>query len=128
MMQSRVALALLSLTLVLSASTLAMGAEPTVLRVIVIETENVDAYVKEVERGKAMLKSRGSPAELRIWRASFAGPQAGTVVVSVEYPSLTALAEDYAKLSADSEYQTWLKGLDKIRKIVSDSLYNELSP
>ena len=128
MIKARGALVLLSLVLLLAASTRAMGDDGTVLRVVVVETENVDAYVKELERGKAMLKSLGSPAELRIWQARFAGPQAGSVVVSVEYPSLAAFAEDDAKLKANTEYQTWLKGLDKIRKIVSDSLYNELGP
>ncbi len=128
MIKSRAAVALLGVTLLLCASTLARGAQATVLRVIVVETDNVGAYVQEIERGKAMLKRLGSRAEIRIWQARFAGPQAGTVVVSVEFPSLTAFAEDDAKVSADSEYQTWLKGLDKIRKIVSDSLYNELSP
>ncbi len=33
---------------------------------------------------------------------------------------------DEAKVSSSSEYQNWLMGLDKIRKIVSDSLYGEL--
>jgi hypothetical protein len=47
-------------------------------------------------------------------------------VVSAEYPSLADYASDNAKLGANAEFQTWLKGLDKIRKIVSDSLYDEL--
>ena len=29
-------------------------------------------------------------------------------------------------MQADPEISTWLKGLDKLRKIVSDSLYEEL--
>ena len=127
-MKSKLALGLLSLTLLLGAFTLAMGAEVKVVRIVVVETDNVDRYVKEIERGKAMLKRLESPAEVRVWKARFAGPQAGTVVVSVEYPSLTAFAKDDAKLAADAEYQAWLKGLDKVRKIVSDALYNELKP
>jgi hypothetical protein len=55
-------------------------------------------------------------------QARFAGPEAELVVVSIEYPSIAALAEAYAKTNASSDYQTWLKGLDKVRKIVSDSL------
>jgi hypothetical protein len=34
-------------------------------------------------------------------------------------------ADGVAKSNASSEYQMWLKGLDKVRKIVSDSLYSE---
>lgn len=114
--------------LLLLGPTLAWAAETTVLRVVVVQTDSVDSYVKQIERGKAILKRLQSPAEVRVWRARFAGPEAGAVVVSVEYPSLTALAEGEAKAAADTEYQTWLKGLDKMRKIVSDSLYNELKP
>ena len=60
-----------------------------------------------------------------MWQARFAGPEAGAVVVSIEYPNMAAFADAYAKTSASSEYQAWLKGLDKVRKIVSDSLYTE---
>jgi hypothetical protein len=39
---------------------------------------------------------------------------------------MVALAEAEAKLRADKDYATWIKGLDKIRTIVSDSIYREL--
>jgi len=45
--------------------------------------------------------------------------------VSIEYPSIEAFAEAYSKTNASSEYQAWVKGLDKVRRIVFDSLYNE---
>jgi hypothetical protein len=38
---------------------------------------------------------------------------------------MASFAEADAKEHASAEYQNWLKGLDKIRKIVSDSLYTE---
>jgi hypothetical protein len=128
MTKSRIISVFLALTLLLPAAPALWGAEGTVLRVIVVQTDDVSAYLKEIERGKAMMKRLESPATTRIWRATFAGSEAGTVVVSVEYPSLAAFAKDDAKFTADSEFQAWLKGLDKIRKIVSDSLYNELTP
>jgi hypothetical protein len=31
-------------------------------------------------------------------------------------------------MQTDPELSAWLKGLDEIRKIVSDSLYDELKP
>ena len=88
----------------------------------------VDAYVKEVEKGQALIKKLGGSAVLRVWRARFAGNEAGTVVVSVEYPDLVTYANDDKKLNVAPEYQTWMKGLAKIRKITSDSLYEELKP
>jgi hypothetical protein len=122
-----VALLLVSALLVPVSATLS-AAERVALRVVVVKTDNPDAYVKEIEKGKALLKRIGSGVQLRVWRAQFAGENAGAIVVAAEYPNLAALAKDYAAVSADAEYQAWLKGLDKIRTIVSDSLYEELKP
>jgi hypothetical protein len=127
-MKSKVASGLLGVTMLLWSSTAAFGAEAAVLRVVVVETGDADAYVKQIEQGKALLKRLDSSGVIRVWRARFAGPNAGNVVVSVEYPSIAAFAKDDSKIAADSEYQAWLKGLDKLRKVVSDSLYGELKP
>lgn len=118
----------LCLVLLAGLSLVAAAAEATVLRVVVVQTDNADGYVKEIERGKALFKKAGSPVVLRVWRAQYAGPEAGAVVVSAEYPDLVALAKDNEKMATDPELQAWLKGLDKVRKIVSDSLYQELKP
>lgn len=97
-----------------------------IMRVIVVQTDNASAYIKEVlETGRAHMKRIGAVGQLRAWKAKFAGHDAGSVVISIEYPSLTALAEDDKKLSADSVMGSWIRDLDKIRKIVSDSLYQE---
>jgi len=116
------------LVLFLLAPTLVLAADPTVLRVIAVQTDSPDTYLKEIEKGRAMFKRLGVPAEVRVWKGRFAGDEAGAIVVSIEFPSLVALAEAEARLSADSEYVAWLKQLDKVRKIVSDSLYGELGP
>ena len=59
-------------------------------------------------------------------QASYAGTDAGAVVATIEYPSMAALAEAEMKLRADKDYVAWVKSLDKIRTIVSDSIYREL--
>ena len=101
-------------------------AHATVLRVVTVQTENIDAYVKEVEKGQALIKKLGGSGLIRVWRARYAGTDAGTVVVSIEYPDLVTFANDDKKLTADSDYQSWFKGLAKLRKVVSDSIYDEL--
>jgi hypothetical protein len=116
------------LAVVLAGMTFAWDARATVLRVVTVETDQVSAYVKELERGKAILKRLGSSAVLRVWRAHFAGPHAGSVVVSIEYPSMVVLAQDEAKAYADTEYTAWLSGLNKLRKVESDSVYDEMKP
>ena len=71
------------------------------------------------------MKSLGVAAQTRVWQARFAGPDAGMVVATIEYPNMAALADAYAKTNASPDYQNWIKDLEKIRKIVSDSLYTE---
>lgn len=110
---------------VLAASMFAWEAQAVVLRVVVVETQDIDAYSAELNKGRAILKRLGSAAQVRLWRASFAGDDTGAVVVTLEYPSMIVLAQDEAKALADPEYAAWLKGLDKLRKIVSLSIYDE---
>ncbi len=104
----------------------AFAAEATVLRVVVVQTSDAAAYAKEIERGQAMMKKAGFTGQIRVWRARFAGQDAGSVVVSVEYADMATYAAEDKKMQTDPELAAWLKGLDKLRKIVSDSLYDEL--
>jgi hypothetical protein len=113
----------------LIASLLYVGvAGANTLRVVVVQTSDVAAYAKALDVGRALLKSKGSSGLIRVWQATYAGPETGTVVVSVEYPSLEALAKDYGMMRNDADLRSWLQGLAKIRKVVSDSIYEELKP
>lgn len=114
------------LVLILGMSSAAFAQKSTVLRVVVIKTDNVPAYLQLLEKGKEIQKKLGYAPQLRVWRATLAGPDAGTIVVAIEYPSLAAYADADAKLRADKDYQDWLRDLDKIRTIVSESIYKEL--
>jgi hypothetical protein len=112
--------------ILLCISTPLIAQDATVLRVIVVETDNPAAYAKEVqETGQAHLRRLGIRGNVRMWRAKYAGGDSGRMIVSIEYPNLVALAEDDRKIAADPAMRTWIKDLDKIRKIVSDSLYTE---
>jgi hypothetical protein len=106
----------------------AVSGEAAVSRVVVVQASDAAGYVKAIEQGKALLKSKGSPASLRVWRARYAGDNTGAVVVTIEYPNLEALAKDDARLQTDPDLRTWLQGLDKFRKVVSDSIYEEMVP
>jgi hypothetical protein len=119
---------LLIAAVLFASSLLASAARATVLRVVVVQTEDAAAYVKQIEQGQALLKKMGSPTIIRVWRARFAGNNAGSVVVSIEYPDIISFANEDKKAMADPGYQAWLMGLNKIRKVFSDSLYEELTP
>ena len=124
-MKARGLLGILVVLLLLGTVAPALAAD-TVARVVVVQTDDVAAYVKEIDKGRAMLKRLGSSGVLRVWQARFAGDATGSIVVAIEHPSLAALAADDAKMAADAEFQAWLKNLGKIRKVVSDSIYTEL--
>jgi hypothetical protein len=97
-----------------------------VMRIIMAQADDAGAYIDDVlETGRGHLARLDSVGKLRVWRAKFAGSNAGTVIVAIEYPSLVAYAEDDRKMSADAAYMSWARGLDRVRRIVSDSLYTE---
>lgn len=99
-----------------------------VIRVVVVEPDDVAEYVEQIEEGRAILDRLNIPATVRVLQAGYAGPNAGNVVVTVEYEDIVALAESEVRALSDEGYQAWLAGLDEIRTIVSDSIYRELSP
>ena len=120
------AFAFVVLALFLGMSSAAFAQKTTVLRVVTIKTDDVSAYLQQLEKGKEIMKKLGITQQIRVWQATFAGPNAGSVVAAIEYPSMAAFAEADAKTRADKDYQAWLKETLKIRTIVSDSLYHEL--
>jgi len=102
---------------------------PTTLRVIAVQTPDVKSYRHEVETLQGEFKKEGLPVTLRVWRATYAGPDTGTIIVTVEVPDLATLAKvEDALMKPNSALGATMKRIDAIRKITSDSLYEELSP
>lgn len=51
------------------------------------------------------------------------------VIVTFEFADQAAFARSqvaFANASGDREYDAWVKDLESVRKIISDSLFNEL--
>jgi hypothetical protein len=110
------------------ASTAALPAS-TVLRVIAIQTPDIKTYRHEVETLQGEFKKEGLPVTLRVWRATYAGPDTGTIIVTVEVPDIGTLAKiEEAVTKPNSALGATMKRIEAIRKIASDSLYEELSP
>lgn len=114
------------LTALVGLFVLANSAEAAVLRVVVVETSDVAAYMGQLSSLKASMQRMGIKSTVRAWRARFAGPNAGSIVVAVEYPDMATFAAEDAMIAKDAEYQATLKSMSQVRKIVSDSLYEEL--
>jgi hypothetical protein len=114
------------LTALVGLLVLANTADATVLRVVVVETSDVAAYMGQLNTLKASMQRLGIKSTVRAWRARFAGPNAGSIVVAVEYADMATFAAEDARIANDAEYQATLKSMSQVRKIVSDSLYEEL--
>jgi hypothetical protein len=102
-------------------------AEATVLRVAIVKTDDIPAYVDEIGIARGLYEDLGLTAEVRVWRARFAGPDTGSVVVSVEWADMATFAAEDAILAKSDEWHAWLKKMASRREIISDSLYDLLS-
>jgi hypothetical protein len=105
----------------------ALAAQAATLRVVVVEPTDEAGYLKAVEQGRQLLKSKGSQGTIRVWKGKFAGSDAGRVVVSIEYPTFEGLAADVDRLATDPDLKKWMDSLGKLRKVLSDSVYQELA-
>ena len=125
-MKTLIAAVLFAITTSFSAVTLADG--HTTMRVVAVSTDDVDAYVPEMRKGKQMIAKIAPKMEMRAWQATFAGDNTGAVVVTLQHPgSLSAFATAWEKTLADKKMAAWLGGLGSLRELVADSLYQELS-
>jgi dimethylargininase len=100
--------------------------QAAVFRVVVVEVSDTAMYLKEIDNIRAAMKRLKVDGTLRVMRARFAGEQAGAIVVAVEYKDMAALAAADVALAADAENQAAMRRIEALRKIVSDSLYQEL--
>jgi len=103
--------------LVASFSALSFADGHSTMRVVAVDTNDVGAYIAELGKGKQMMNEIAPAMVMRAWRATFAGEAAGTVIVSLEHPgSLSAFSAAWEKTL----------GLSGLRRLVSDSLYEEM--
>ena len=125
-MRTRLVSSALALALFVSVVPALIAADTAVQRVIVVQTDDVNAYLKELDAARAITKRLGGTSVIRVWRARFAGDSAGSFVVTIEYASMMAYAREEEKAQSDPEEQALLARLAKMRRILSDSLYTEL--
>ena len=115
--------AVLSLSLLPPAS----AAEKPVLRVIVVQAPDVAAYVREIDVVRALWKKHNVPATLTVYRATYAGTDTGAVVVEARFPSMVALAQGMDAARSEPEIVAEMAKVVRLREVISDSLYEELS-
>jgi len=121
------AAAMLLAAFALGGALVAQTSAPAVSRVVVVETVNPAAYAAAIAEGQEILSRLGSTATIRVWVARFAGEGTGTVVSSIEWPNMAAMAADDALMVGSAEMGAWIASLARNRTIVSDSLYQEIT-
>ena len=80
-------------------------APPGVMEVIIIDGSSAgQPFVPFFDRFTEVYKKQGSAGERRLWANVWAGPNAGTAIVTIEYPNLAALGDD-GKIVNSEAYQ-----------------------
>jgi hypothetical protein len=105
-------------------------AEGSVLQGVAVRVEpgKLDDYVAKIASLEKIRARLGASSGMRVWQATLAGANTGTVFVGIQHASLSAYAENAGKLRADPEAGKLLDGLDDIRTIESASLYRYVGP
>ncbi len=124
-------LTLLAALVGLPAVAVAQAQGPAVRVVILAEVQpgQLGAYLQRSAQATAIRKRLGVPTA-RIFQATLAGTNAGTISIVIDHPSLGAFAANNAKLQADSEWRSWIEELNEagISQLVSSSLVVEVTP
>ncbi len=126
-----IALALGTAALSLAVPQTAIAEGPPVLQVIVVEVEPADRewYLERVKKVQGIVERLGLSG-FRVWRATLAGTSTGALAVVIENPNLAAFAANSTKLQADSEFQKWVKEMQKAgrSKAISNNMWVEVTP
>jgi hypothetical protein len=97
-----------------------------IARVISVQVTDLKAYAHEVDVLQGQMKKAGVAVTIRIWRARFAGAEAGTLIVAIEMPDLATLAKVDELQKSNADIAATMQKIGALRKIVSDSLYEEV--
>jgi len=116
--------------LVMLAPTVAVAqAGGAVMQVVAVEAKgDASSYLALVKKAMPIMTKHGA-TNVRVLRATVAGPNSGTIFVSVEYASAEAWGKSGAALQADPEWQKLLKEFEATgRTVVSNSILTDVTP
>ena len=103
---------------------------PAVTEVIVFDVgPNMAKFLELTKRANSITQKYGSTGKARFWAAAYAGRDSGAVIVTIEYPSLVALAQSAAKVENSPEWQQLVADAQASSiKPISDSIVVEVKP
>jgi hypothetical protein len=131
-LKNPIALVLVASFMVEAVTTVSSAAPPPAPRVTQVIVLDVGAHMQKflefARRMDAIQTKYQSAGKARVWQSTWAGSEAGRVIVTVEYPSLRSLAESDDKTRGAPELATLIGELDASGiKVLSDSLVTEVS-
>jgi len=123
-----VVLVSLSLVLGLGVAAPVVAQGPPVLQVFLVEVapKDVDGYMAQLKEAQTIVGKLGLSG-FRVFQSTAAGPQTGSIIISVESKDMMDLAKNQAKLQADPGWRNWVAKSQKsgLGTIVSNSLMVE---
>jgi hypothetical protein len=101
---------------------------PHVTQVIVLDVgPHMKKFIDLSNRASAMAAKYESTGQVRYWTSTWAGPDTGRVIVTIEFPSLSSMAGSVSRMSASPEYAEWLADVENSGvKRLSTSVVTEL--
>ena len=128
MIKNVVMLAMMLLFVAATAPAASPPAEgPAVTEVFVFDVgPNLPKFLALSKRADAIAQKYGSTGKARSWMTTYAGPNTGNVIVTVEYPSLVSLAQSRAKVDPSPEWRQLVTDAQMSIKLVSNSIVMEV--
>jgi hypothetical protein len=101
-----------------------------VLQVVAVQVKpgKLEDYRKQVAKLRAVIDRVGASSTLRMWNATQAGPNTGTVLVALEWKNADTWAAESGKVQGDPEWQKIVSGLHEIRTLAGSALWREITP
>ncbi len=103
---------------------------PKVINVLSVDAGgDTDKFLEFAKRAREITEQHGGTGSQRVWLSTLAGPNTGSVIVAVEYPSMVSMAQSQAKVNSTPEWQKFIDDFQKSgMRVVSSSLWVEIMP
>ena len=120
----------LAFSLILGVAQASAQEAPKVINVLAVDTGgDTDKFLGFAKRAREITEKNGGTGNQRVWLSTLAGPNTGTVIVAVEYPSMVSMAQTQAKVNSTPEWQAFIGDFQKSgMRVVSSSLSVEITP
>ena len=103
---------------------------PAVNNVLFIDTGgDLPKFLEFFTRATAIGEKYGTTGKGRLWFASLAGPNTGSVIVVNEYPNLVSMAESQTKVGQSPEWQQFIADFEAAgMSVTSSGVSVEITP